>query len=269
MFGFIIANKDLLSESQEEQYSAYYCGLCAALDSRFGLRYRITLSYDMCFLALVLCSLQEEESAFTECKCPKHPIKQVNGIRNETMDYVADMSVILTYYQLMDSWVDDQNIGAFLSAKSMSKQIQKLEELYPLKLKNIKHCLDELSKIEKDNVLNPDVASACFGELLSYVFFFGGIAENELLVFGNSLGKFIYIMDAVCDLRQDLKKQQYNPLIAIPVEKHKGILTALLAECTDKFYKLPVKRNKELMENILFSGVWTKYNYTRQKGGKK
>ena len=77
----------------------------------------------------------------------------------------------------MDSWVDDQNIGAFLSAKSMSKQIQKLEELYPSKLNNITPCLDELSKIEKDNVLNPDVASACFGELLSYVFFFGGIAE--------------------------------------------------------------------------------------------
>ena len=76
-------------------------------------------------------------------------------------------------------------------------------------------------------------------------------------------------MDAACDLRQDLKKQQYNPLVAIPVERHKDILTALLAECTDKFYKLPVKRNKELMENILFSGVWTKYNYSRQKGGKQ
>ena len=133
MFGFIIANKDLLNEEQEEQYSAYYCGLCATLDSRFGLRYRITLSYDMCFLALVLCSLQEEEPAFTECKCPKHPIKQVNGIRNETMDYVADMSVILTYYQLMDSgWMTI--IYAFFISKSMSKQI-KLEEEYPSKLK--------------------------------------------------------------------------------------------------------------------------------------
>lgn len=36
--------------------------------------------------------------------------------------------------------------------------------------------------------------------------------------FGRSLGKLIYFMDAACDLEEDRKKGQYNPLALLGVQ---------------------------------------------------
>ena len=54
MFGYVIANKDIMTEEQEARYRACYCGLCHALHRRHGSLSRVTLTYDMTFLILLL-----------------------------------------------------------------------------------------------------------------------------------------------------------------------------------------------------------------------
>ena len=81
MFGYVIPNQAALSPEAQARYRTAYCGLCRRIGALHGLRGRLTLSYDLTFLDLLLCSLYEGESACaTGCDhCPIHPIRKVDG----------------------------------------------------------------------------------------------------------------------------------------------------------------------------------------------
>jgi len=89
-------------------------------------------------------------------------------------------------------------------------------------------------------------------------------AEDEytdrLRAFGRALGRFIYIMDACMDFDSDLRHARYNPMTAMTRADFEPILVMLAAECTDAFDCLPIETDKDIMENILYSGMWAKYN---------
>jgi hypothetical protein len=38
-----------------------------------------------------------------------------------------------------------------------------------------------------------------------------------------------------------------------------------MADCTDKYKQLPINRDRELIDNILYSGVWTRYEADKKK----
>ena len=75
MFGYVIPNQAALDDEAKARYRTAYCGLCRRIGALHGLRGRLTLSYDLTFLDLLLSSLYEGES---ECiagsgHCPIHP----------------------------------------------------------------------------------------------------------------------------------------------------------------------------------------------------
>jgi len=57
MFGYISPDHGRLSDLQKRRYRAFYCGLCHSLHSRYGQAGRLSLSNDMTFLAILLCSM--------------------------------------------------------------------------------------------------------------------------------------------------------------------------------------------------------------------
>ena len=61
MFGYVIANMDTLSQGARERYRAVYCGLCRTLGRQHGQLGRLTLTYDMVFLILLLSALDRTE----------------------------------------------------------------------------------------------------------------------------------------------------------------------------------------------------------------
>ena len=83
---------------------------------------------------------------------------------------------------------------------------------------------------------------------------------------GEALGRFLYLLDASNDLRDDISRERYNPLIAQTDTDFEPILTMMIGECTREFEKLEVKRDLHLLRNVLYSGVWMKYRKKR-KGG--
>lgn len=52
MFGYVIPNQGELKVRELEEYRAWYCGLCQRLQKDHGILGRISLNYDMTFLAL-------------------------------------------------------------------------------------------------------------------------------------------------------------------------------------------------------------------------
>jgi hypothetical protein len=266
MFGYVVANIDKLTVEEKQRYQAAYCGLCNALKKRHGTISRITLTYDMTFLTIFLSSLYKIGNTVETERCIIHPLKLHEYWNNEITDYAADMNIILAYYNFLDDWIDDKKILSLCGAKLFKKEQKMIEAKYPRQTYSIKECLRDLSTIEKSGELNPDIPANCFGKLMGEIF---ALREDEyaenLRQFGRSLGKFIYIMDACLDLKDDIKNERYNPLITSSSENFSDILNLLMADCTEKYRPIPINQDKELIENILYSGVWTKYEAEKKK----
>lgn len=266
MFGYVIANSDKLKEEENEKYRSCYCGLCKSLGKNYGSKGRITLSYDMTFLVLLISSIYNKNTIIETEKCLFHPVKPHKSLHNEITDYAASMNIALAYYNFLDDWNDDKNIISRGKAKLFEHEIKSIQLSYPRQCFTISNCLEELTHIEKSGELNPDIPANCFGTLMGETFV---IKEDEyasdLREFGKSLGKFIYIMDACVDLKKDIEKEHYNPMLTTPTESFQEILDILMSDCIQKYNKLPVTLYKGILDNILYSGVWTKYEAMKRK----
>ncbi len=269
MFGFIVANPEKLTEEQRKRYKAVYCGVCENLGRERGFRYRMCLTYDLAFLAIVLSAVSGEEYKEYNGRCPVHPSKKRMYLVNRYTEYAADMNIALAYYKYLDDKKDDGSVSASLKAKLFGEETEKIRNKYPEKCEVIVSCLDELEKIEKADVLIPDIPADVFGRLLGNVFSFEDTAYKSYLYdFGYALGKYIFVLDAAVDLKNDIKRKKYNPLIRYSFKDTDAILEMIMAECVEKYKALPVKQDNDIIENILFSGVWTRYN-SQMKGKNK
>ena len=267
MFGFVTANLKELTKEQRERYSGVYCGICLRIREQASQIARVGLSYDMAFLAALLMSLYEPEESSGPLRCGIHPLRRRDWIDNEFIRYAADMNVALAYYNFLDDWNDDGKQSAKLMAKAFGKTLPEIEARYPRQCKAIESCIRELSELEKANCPNPDEPAHVFGKLLGELFVYKqDIWEETLRQMGDALGRFIYLADAAVDYRKDQKKKKYNPYIAMGCEEDwnrwEEYLVLEMGRCTEHFERLPLVQDKALLDNILYSGVWT--NFRRQ-----
>lgn len=268
MFGYVMANRDKLTPEEERRFRACYCGLCRALRLRHGLRGQMTLSFDMTFLLMVLESLYEPEEICGEERCYPHPNRKHPYIESEIVRYAADMNVALAYHKLMDDWADERRLVKRAQAALLKRQYAQVEKAYPQKCAAIEACIRELSAIERRREMDIDAPANCFGRLLGELFVYKkDIWEDVLRPMGEALGRFVYVMDAYDDLPEDEKKGNYNPIQALKGDNFEEIcrqaLVLLIAQCTEEFEKLPLVQDVGILRNILYSGVWTKYESIR------
>lgn len=269
MFGYVSAHTEALTEEELNIYKGMYCGLCRTLKARHGGLSRLSLTYDMTFLILVLSSLYSPEDVTGSERCVTHPVKRHDYIVNTFTEYAADMNIILTYNKFLDDWKDDKNIGARLGAVYFKRDYDRIWYRYPKQCAAVERCLSELTEVEKKGILSPDIPANIFGRLLAEIFI---VKEDEysqtLRKSMSALGRFIYIMDAWDDLSDDIKKERYNPLTAVNPSIMESVLTMLIAECAEALFTLPFKKNEGIIKNIIYSGVWTKYSLKTAKDNK-
>ena len=117
MFGYVTIYRKGLGKEELDRYQAYYCGLCQTLGQRYGLPGRMALSYDMAFTAMLLTALYEPETRFGSGRCPPHPLKARPRAQNEFLEYAADMTILLAYYNFQDDWQDDYRQASLRRAR--------------------------------------------------------------------------------------------------------------------------------------------------------
>jgi hypothetical protein len=277
MFGYVTMNPAELAEPARLRYQAYYCGLCRTLRTRYGNLGRMTLSNDMTFLFILLSSLYEPEETIHRERCLPHPIRERDGIHNELNDYCADMNIALAYHKCRDDWEDDHSLAGRAQMKLLQKAYGQVAKRYPEKCAAIENCLTDIGTLEKQNVLEPDapanLTARMLGEIYAYRDDYWGPAMHDI---GEGIGRFIYLMDAYDDLPADLRRKRYNPLTVYREQSDyesllKDSLTMVIAECTQAFELLPLVLDVEILRNILYSGVWMRYqqkqaNVERREG---
>ena len=198
---------------------------------------------------------------------PAHPLKRRQSAASRYTPYAADMNLLLAHAQRMDDWQDDRKLLSLAQAKLMGKGAEALFDRYPRQHEAVKKALHDLARMEKEGLTQPDLPAKAFGSLLQEVFVPDDAlpAAAGLRAFGYALGRFIYLMDAAMDLKDDLLHERYNPLTAVPSSQHEDILRMLMAEATACYALLPIRQHQGILENILYSGVWTRLSARQRK----
>lgn len=280
MFGYVTICKPELKIREYERYRQYYCGLCEALKKQHSWLGQMTLTYDMTFLVMLLTSLYEPETDYSHCRCVVHPAKKHGILLNDITRYAADMNIVLAYYKYADDWMDEHSIMAMGGFHIFQGKYLKIREHYPKQCEAIGKYLRQLQKLEKAESADIDKVAGCFGRLMGILFQYREDCwSRRLKKMGFYLGKFIYIMDAYMDLQEDKKKHCYNPLVQMEQDctsreefedKSRELLTIMIAESCKEFEKLPLLQDAEILRNILYAGVWQKFDrYNREQENAK
>ncbi len=264
MFGYLKARTELLDEEQLRRYQAAYCGLCRSLKERHGQFSRLTLTYDMTFLALLLDSLYEPERQSGEEPCLVHPFSPRAWQRSEYSDYAADMTVALAYLKCLDDWDDDSNPAALAEAAALKKAYRRVQALYPRQCRAMEEGVKALRKLELKRDESPDAAAECFAALMGEVFILRQDRwSGTLYRFGAALGRMIYILDACMDLDSDTLYNRYNPFRRYygldNTRRFRDILRMLLSDCARELDRLPLVQDAGILQNIICVGLWTEF----------
>ena len=270
MFGNVTANWKELNKEQRRRYGAVYCGICRCIREQSSNLSRLGLSYDMAFLALLLMSLYEPEEVSGDHACILHPIKKRPWVENEFVRYGADMNVALAYYNFADDWQDDQKLSAKAMMGILGKELPRIEEEYPRQCAAIRDCISRLNALEKEGCPNPDEPAGAFGELMAEILTYReDLWAPHLRQMGMALGRFIYLLDAAVDYDKDKRKGKYNPYLAMGTGKEwprwEEYLILTMGRCTASYEMLPLVQDKDILDNILYSGVWVNNGEKRKE----
>ena len=287
MFGYVLPYKLELKIKDYEMFKAYYCGLCISIKHNFSNLSRMSLNYDMTFLGILLDSLSDEKHSYSVNRCIAHPMKKKpKVINNSALDYAAFCNVALVYYKLMDDYNDDNSINKKILALYLRKYIKDVDiNLEPV-LKNIEENIAKLSSYENSNdYVSIDEISHCFADLTGYIisyYYKDTDFYNDLYNLGYNLGRWIYIIDAFDDLKDDMEKKKFNAinksfntdslsyddLIKNQGERIDFNLILSANATVDSLNKLPLKKNQELLYNILQLGLMHKIDTIKLRSDK-
>ena len=257
MFGYVRAAPDKLTAEEEQRYRTLYCGLCHTLGRRYGAVSRMILNYDFTFLAALLSGAIETE----ERRCVASPVKKRTVAReNEALDLAADVSVILTYWKLRDGAADSGGLsrrGYGAVARLLGRAYREAARLHPDFDAATCRELERLATLEAERCPSLDKPADTFARLLGSVA--GELPDPiqqrimEQLLY--HLGRWIYLVDALDDLKEDAESGNYNPIL-LRFSLDNGTLTGPAREAMVSTLDASIRQMAAAYELWDF-GVWS------------
>ena len=273
MFGYVRVQKMDLRVREWETYRGLYCSLCRALSRRYGLPARLILSYDMTFLLLVRLAQSETVPSFRPGRCPFNPAKRCNYCNNgdEAFDYVCAAAVLMFYYKIRDNIADSRPMKrllfylllplAALWRKKAKRQFSQMDAV-------LASAMQLQAQTEAENADSIDKAAHASADALGQLMKSGAAENAEACYrFGYLVGRWVYLMDAADDIRQDLKTGGYNVFVKkfslhspqLTDAQKEEIFASLELTCTSAMQALEDSRLTALypiLENIVLDGMY-------------
>ncbi len=270
MFGYVRPRRDLLEQKELESYQAAYCGLCRALGKGYGFAARFLVNYDMTFLYLLRSSVDRPSER--ACRwCPARVLgKKPCTLDAEGYEAVAACTVILAMEKLRDN-VRDEGFFRSLPYRALlllyrragqraAKRMPELAALTSAQLSAL-HALETAHSPSIDAAADAfaRITEACAGDVKNPVL----RRPMEQILYHT--GRFLYLADALDDLKRDCDRDAYNPL-RFRFSPEQGTLPEAdldyLTQLTDSSVNLagaalallPVKAHGGLLENIIYFG---------------
>lgn len=283
MFGYVTPLKPEMKIREYEMFRAYYCGVCMHIKKNFGNIPRFTLNYDMAFLGILLDALHNESPDIKFQRCMANPFKNKPMIlNNKALEYTAAMNVSLVYYKLLDDVNDDKSLMSKVESITLSPYKRKFNRNVTNVNDIIEENLNILSNLEKNKTFS-SIDEICdpFSLIVAKILELypeelqcdSQQVRNDLYDLGYALGKWIYLIDALDDLKEDMEKDKFNPINFLYNKDNKDYQELIKDikpkmefsilncgyNCKEALDRLPIKRNKEILKNIISLGMMDKY----------
>lgn len=278
MLGYVQIYKPDLRVREYEIYQGYYCGICKYIGANYGQLPRMSLSYDAAFLALLLASVIDEPDEPSLEHCVVHHIKKKTIIRNKAIEYAGDVMLILAWYKLLDDAHDEGKRSAKALMLLLRRIHRKLMLKYPELCDGIEINLTKLSALEDAHCSSLDEAAESFSKIMGVIFAEGSkhlhgdnaaSLHETFAKLGYHMGKWIYLIDAIDDIEENVESGAYNPLLyrfnyegESPTGFRERICDDLefnlyqyLAVLGESLSALDIKKNKGIIDNVIYFGL--------------
>ena len=287
MLGYVQIFKPDLKVREYEIYMGYYCGVCKYIGKEYGQLPRMVLSYDAAFLALLLACVDDTPDAPVQEHCVAHHIKNKTIIRNKAIEYAGDVMLILAWYKMLDDAHDEGKTSAKAAIRLLKRLHRKLLKKYPDLCDGIEINLATLNGLEEAKCASLDEAAESFSKIMEVIFREGAkslypSSQNLHETFartGYHMGKWIYLIDAVDDIEENIESGAYNPLLyrfnyqggagddpdfsdETPQQFRERIRDKLefnlyhyLAVLSEQTESLDIKKNKGIIDNVIYFGM--------------
>lgn len=271
MFGYIKVKKEELKIKDFEVYKAVYCSLCKKLGKSYGILSRLTLSYDFAFLSLLNISLKSGCVSFERKSCAFNPLKKCNYCKSsDELDMPSAAAMIMLYYKILDNIKDEKGLkklGFLLLKPIFSGAHKKAAKKYPFIEETVAEYIEGQSLAESDDNCTLDSVCDPTAKALSKLLPLCSDNHSQKRVLerlGYCLGRYIYLMDAGCDIEKDIKSGSFNVLKKYVKEGNIKKDTVLktepqiyfcINEAAKAFELLEIKKFKPILGNIIYLGL--------------
>lgn len=272
MFGYVKIQRAEMRVREYEYYRASYCGLCRSMGKCTGQCSRMLLSYDFAFLANIRMALSGTEPSFKRRRCIAHPFRRRTMMEpNDELRFAAAASAILAYEKCRDDVCDERGFRKFkarLKCLFLHGAYRRAKKRLPDLALAVRSHLARLAEKEKEKRPSVDEVAVIFGDLLADIVSYGLDDDKKRVAetIGRQTGRFIYIIDAIDDLPEDVKKKRFNPFLllfdGIPAEQDKKSIEDALISCLsdleiafDLMNDTADRNRRAVIENILYLGM--------------
>lgn len=220
MFGYIRPVPSELKVKEHSLYKAIYCGLCKTGGKRVSRLTRFLLNYDFVLFCALRSLILGEELKVENSRCPYSPLtKKPMVAESESLTYTAAVFAVFTYYKCIDDKTDKRGISRFpyvLLTPVARRMLKKAEKRYSGLSEKLEKPFQRLAVLEKQGETRIDAVADCFGEMLGLSASFGLDGADERIAYNCAyhIGRYIYIADAIDDLQNDEKQNNYNPILS-------------------------------------------------------
>lgn len=265
MFGYIKPLEPQLKVCELESYKAVYCGVCRGLSKRFGPIARCTLSYDFTFITMLHAALNSESApSFTPHHCPLNPFKKRPHLDySDSVEFGCEMAILMLREKCADN-VEDSSFVPYLGWRILMPLIEHISYDIEKKYPEASEAARDMTKAQKQVEslgLEAKIDQCCDPTATALGKLFELMSNDEttkriLNRLGYMLGRYMYLCDAIDDLDDDIKKDQFNPLKKYS-DKNEfySILRFTAAEAANAYALLEIKFFKEILDNIMFMGL--------------
>ena len=287
MFGYVRPFKPYMRMCEYDTYRGVYCGLCKTIGRIFGFVPRFTLSYDFTFLSLMDLSVNEIKMSAEKQRCIAHPVKKTICVNCYLgLNYSSYSAMLLIYHKLKDDLEDNEfnhKIRSVFLLPFFKGAYKKSRMKYPELANTIEEQMKNQRRIETEKCAKIDIACEPTAKIMEAIF--GGLTDDErqgdLKRFGYLLGRYIYLCDALDDVKDDFKKQNYNPLLNVfeidntkkemSLEDYdkikayvKDSINLTLGELAEVYVRLDLKMYKPIIDNIVYLGLKNVFELVEQ-----
>ena len=267
MFGYVIPDKLNMYIKDFNVFQSFYCGLCKTLGETGAEFTRLCTNYDVTFYNVLLHSLTNTPVTFERKLCAYNGKKKVVVKTDELSTKIADVAVMLVYYNLEDDVYDGKKSRAILKdmlaprKKKAAKRLGKIDEI-------MQKSFSDLRKLEKENCDSIDRVADTFATLMRDMTRLLIKTDDNIDTFCYNLGRLIYLLDAVDDVEKDSKFGEYNPLVlnygkctkkqdylAKNADELSFLLNSTYNKMVGSYNAMDVKMYEGVLSNTIYLGI--------------